>query len=208
MKLLVFGASGPTGGHIVAQALEQGHEVTALVRDPGKFAVSHPRLKIALGNAEDAAAVAEAVRGQSAVLSALGRRKTLKSENLIANSMRCIIAAMERYGVLRLVLMSAFGVGESRRDAPLVPRILYRLMLSDIFADKLAGEKLLRESRLEWTIVYPVLLTDGPRTGDYRVGERLELSGMPKISRADVAEFMLKELYDAAYLKRVVAISY
>ena len=208
MRLLVFGASGPTGGHIVAQALEQGHEVTAFVRDPGKFSVSHPRLKVALGNAEDAAAVAEAVRGQSAVLSALGRRTTLKSENLIANSMRCIIAAMERYSVLRLILMSAFGVGESRRDAPLVPRILYRLMLSDIFADKLAGEKLVRESRLEWTIVYPVLLTDGPRTGDYRVGERLELSGLPKISRADVAEFMLKELYDAAYLKRVVAISY
>jgi putative NADH-flavin reductase len=208
VKLLVFGASGPTGGHLVAQALEQGHEVTAFVRDPGKFAVGHPRLKVALGNAEDAAAVAEAVRGQGAVLSTLGRRKSLKSQDLIANSMRCIVPAMERHGVRRLILMSAFGVGDSRRDAPLLPRIMYRLMLRDIFADKLAGERLVRASRLEWTTVYPVLLTDGPRTGDYRVGERLELSGLPKISRADVAEFMLKELYDGAYLKRVVVISY
>lgn len=208
MKLLILGASGPTGGHLVAQALEQGHEVTALVRDPGKFAVGHPRLKVALGNAEDAAAVAEAVRGQSAVLSTLGRRKSLKSKNLIANSMRCIIAAMERHGVRRLIVMSAFGVGESRRHAPFLPRVMYRLMLRDIFADKLAGERLMRASRLEWTIVYPVLLTDGPRTGDYRVGESLDLCGLPKISRADVAEFMLKELYDGAFLKRVVAISY
>ena len=81
-------------------------------------------------------------------------------------------------------------------------------LLRDIFADKLAGEQIVRRSALEWTIVYPVLLTDGPRTGSYRVGERLELSGFPKISRADVAEFMLKELYDAQYLKRIAVLSY
>jgi putative NADH-flavin reductase len=122
--------------------------------------------------------------------------------------MRAIVPAMERQRVRRLILMSSFGVGDSVREAPLLPRLFFRTMLRGIFADKQAAEQIVRRSALEWTIVYPVLLTDGPRTGRYRVGERLPLSGFPKISRADVAEFMLKELYDAAYLKRIAVVSY
>ena len=206
MKLLVFGASGPTGSHLVSQALEQGHEVTALVRNPASLEAR--KIRVIGGDAQDPAAVAEAVRGQDAVLSALGRRRTFTSANLMAHSMRAIVPAMERERVRRLILMSSFGVGDSMRDAPLLPRLFFRTLLRDIFADKLAGEAIVRRSSLEWTIVYPVLLTDGPRTGDYRFGERLELSGFPKISRADVADFMLKELYDAQYLKRVAVVSY
>jgi len=104
--------------------------------------------------------------------------------------------------------MSAFGVGESRRDAPLIPRIMYRVLLSGIFADKKAGEDEIRRSSLDWTIVYPVLLTDGPLTGSYRVGEHVELRGMPKISRADVAHFMLAEMKNRAFLRKVAVISY
>lgn len=206
MKLLVFGASGPTGTQLVSQALEQGHEVTALVRNSASVATQE--IRIIVGDAQDPAAVAEAVRGQDAVLSALGRRKTFSSANLLVNSMRAIVPAMERHRVRRLILMSSFGVGDSVREAPLLPRLFFRTLLRDIFADKLAAEAIVRRSALEWTIVYPVLLTDGPRTGNYRVGERLELSGFPKISRADVAEFMLKELYDAEYLKRIAVLSY
>ena len=206
MKLLVFGASGPTGTQLVSQALEQGHEVTALVRNSASVATQE--IRIIVGDAQDPAAVAEAVRGQDAVLSALGRRKTFSSANLLVNSMRAIVPAMERHRVRRLILMSSFGVGDSVREAPLLPRLFFRTLLRDIFADKQAAEALVHRSALEWTIVYPVLLTDGPRTGNYRVGERLELSGFPKISRADVAEFMLKELYDAEYLKRIAVLSY
>lgn len=206
MKLLVFGASGPTGTQLVSQALEQGHEVTALVRNSASVATQE--IRIIVGDAQDPAAVAEAVRGQDAVLSALGRRKTFSSANLMVNSMRAIVPAMERHRVRRLILMSSFGVGDSVREAPLLPRLFFRTLLRDIFADKQAAEAIVRRSALEWTIVYPVLLTDGPRTGNYRVGERLELSGFPKISRADVAEFMLKELYDAEYLKRIAVLSY
>ena len=207
MKLLVFGASGPTGAQLVSQALEQGHEITAFVRNAGNLQAKE-RVKPAVGDAQDPAAVSEAVRGQDAVLSALGRRRTFTSASLMVNSMRAIVPAMERHRVKRLILMSSFGVGESARDAPLLRRLFYRTMLRGIFADKLAGEEIVRRSALEWTIVYPVLLTDGPRTGNYRVGERLALSGFPKISRADVAEFMLKELYDAEYLKRIAVLSY
>ena len=206
MKLLVFGASGPTGSHLVSQALEQGHEITALVRNPASLAAG--KIKVIAGDAQDPAAVAEAVRGQDAVLSALGRRKAFSSANLMVNSMRAIVPAMESHRVRRLILMSSFGVGGSAREAPLLPRLFFRTLLRDIFADKQAAEEVVRRSALEWTIVYPVLLTDGPRTGNYRVGEHLALSGFPKISRADVADFMLKELYDAEYLKRIAVVSY
>jgi putative NADH-flavin reductase len=208
MKLLVFGASGGTGRELVAQGLQQGHELAAFVRtspDPPFEA----RVRVIQGSVtDDAGAVAEAVRGRDAVVCTVGVRNAFRSSGLIVRSLRNIVPAMQAHGVRRLVLVSAFGVGASRREAPLLPRILYRLLLEDIFADKLAGEDYLRESALDWTIVYPVLLTKGPRTGRYRAGEHLELAGMPKISRADVADFVLAELADGRYLRKVAAISY
>lgn len=208
MKILVFGATGPSGRHLVQQALSQGHEVTAFARNPDALSADK-RVRIVAGDTtRDAEMIAAAVRGQDAVISALGRRNTLRSDNLIARSMHFILPAMEQAGVRRLVVMSAFGVGESRRDAPLIPRIMYRVLLSDIFADKKAAEDEIRRSSLDWTIVYPVLLTDGPLTGSYRVGERIDLRGIPKISRADVAHFMLAEMRNRAFVRKVAVISY
>ena len=114
---------------------------------------------------------------------------------------------MESHGVRRLIFVSAFGVGETHRDVPLVPRIVQRLLLADVFADKKASEDDLRRSGLDWTLVYPVILTNGPRTAKYRVGERLDLHGLPKISRADVAHFVLSQLEDATYLRKGALIS-
>jgi putative NADH-flavin reductase len=209
VNILVFGATGPTGHEVVMQALSRGHAVTAFVRNPQTLSISDERLRVVTGDTtRDEPKIAEAVRGQDAVVSALGRRSTFSSDHLIERSMRAIVPAMERAGVRRLILMSAFGVGESRRDAPLIPRIMYRVLLRDIFADKQAGEEHLRRSSLEWTIVYPVLLTDGPLTGSYRVGERLELHGLPKISRADVAHFILTEMENGAFVRKVAVVSY
>ena len=209
MKVLVFGATGPSGREIVAQALRRGDSVTAFARRSEDLGLAHERLRTVQGDAaRDAAAIADAVRGQDAVLSALGRRATLKSEGLIERSMALIVPAMERAGVHRLVIMSAFGVGESARAAPLLPRLMYRVLLTDIFADKLAGEARVRASALEWTIAYPVLLTNGPLTGRYRAAERLDLRGLPKISRADVAHFILAEAQDCAFVRKIVALSY
>jgi len=191
------------------QALEAGHAVTAFVRNPAALAASGERLRVVAGDAtRDKARIAEAVRGQDVVVSALGRRNTFRSDHLIERSMRVMVPAMERAGVRRFILVSAFGVGESRRDAPLVPRLMYRVLLTGIFADKLIGEDCVRRSSLEWTIVHPVLLTHGPLTGRYRAGERLELHGMPKISRADVAHFILSETVQGACVRKTVVISY
>jgi putative NADH-flavin reductase len=209
MNILVFGATGATGQHLVKQALSQGHTVTAFVRNPTKLPMNETRLRVVIGDTTlDMPKVAEAARGQDVVISTLGRRSSFKSDHLIERSMQAIVPAMERAGVRRLILVSAFGVGESRRDAPLIPRIMYRVLLSDIFADKKAAEDNVRRSKLDWTFVYPVLLTEGPMTGAYRVGERLELHGLPKISRSDVAHFILTEIGNRAFVRKVAVISY
>ena len=207
MKALIFGASGPTGRELVAQALEQGHEVTAFARRPDGFPAG---VRVVQGDAmREPQAIDEALRGQQAVLSALGTGKVLFPNRLQERSLGNIVPAMERAGVTRLIVMSAFGVGDTARDASLVQRMLYSTVLSAVFADKARGERTVRASTLDWTVVYPTVLTDGPRTREYRVGERLEvMRGLPTISRADVAHFMLAQLADRSWSKRGVVISY
>jgi len=208
MKIAVFGANGPTGRQVVSQALDAGHEVTAFVRDPVAFGISRQRLRVVAGDTmRDGACISDAVAGQDAVVSALGRGKRLRAEGLMRASLGSIISAMERHGVRRLIVVSAFGVGESRRDAPLLARIMHRLLLADLFADKEAAEEDLRRSGLDWTIVRPVMLTDGPLTARYRAAERLQLAGIPRISRADVAHFVVSQLGSADYLHKAAVLS-
>lgn len=208
MNLLVLGATGPTGLHIVTQALEQGHRVTAFVRNPAKLTLVHPALRVVKGSMpQDAQALAKALSGQDAVISALGLGNALRAHGLQKRSMQVLVPAMEQLGVRRLITVSANGVGDSHAHSPLLSRIMYRLLLSDLFADKNAGENIVRASKLEWTFAYPTQLTDGPRTGSYRTGERLELHGLPKISRADVADFVLRQLQDRAWLNKRPVIS-
>lgn len=209
MKVLIFGATGATGRELVSQALEQGHDVTTLVRRPDAMPAQQGKLRVAQGDAmREPAAIAEALEGQDAVLSALGTGKVLFPNRLQERSLGNIVPAMERAGVRRLVVMSAFGVGDTARDASIVQRLVYATLLSAVFADKARGEATVRASSLDWTIVYPTVLTNGPRTGRYRAGERLEMQGLPAISRADVAHFMLGQLTEPSYVRRGVAITY
>jgi len=208
VKLLVLGATGPTGLQVVRQALDLGHEVTAFVRDRARLPLAADALEVVTGTLPDSAlTLAGALRGRDAVISSLGVRSAFRARGLIEQSMRVLVPAMQREGVRRLIVVSALGVGESRRDAPLVARIMYRLLLREIFADKLAGEDVVRASGLDWTFLYPTLLTDGPRTGRYRAAERLELHGMPRISRADVADFALRTLGDRAWVGKIAVLS-
>jgi putative NADH-flavin reductase len=208
MRLLVLGATGGTGLEVLSQALAQGHEITACVRDPAKLRLADARLRVVPGVLPaDAETLEAALNARDAVICSLGVRNAFKSGGLIEGAMRVLVPAMERAGVRRLLLVSANGVGETRARSPLLPRILYRLLLGDIFADKAAGEAIVRASSLEWTIAYPVLLTDGPRTGKYRAGEALELRGMPKIARADVSDFLLHELAARAFVRKGVVLS-
>ena len=208
MTILILGATRGVGRQLLGQALEAGHGVTAFARTAATLP-AQPRLRVVGGSvADDTALLAETMRGQDVVISALGKGMTLKSEGLIERSVPPILAAMRASGVRRLIFTSAIGVGDTLRDAPLFSRLMIRFLLKDIYADKIAGERHILRSDLDWTLVQPSQLTDGPLTGTYRAGERLALRGMPKISRADTAHFILNQLNEAAYLRKVVLISY
>lgn len=208
-RILVLGATGPTGRQVVAQALDRGHEVTAFVRSPEKVAIAiADRICVLRGSVtDDAQALSEAVRGQEAVISTLGVGQSLKPMGLIARSVPNIVQAMQKQGVRRLVFTSAYGVGETMRDVPLIPRTLIGLFLKEIYADKAAGEEVLRRSDLDWTLVYPVTLTNGTRAGGYRLGERLTLRGLPRISRADLADCLLSLVEGGTFIRRGVLVA-
>lgn len=205
MRVLVFGANGATGRLVVDEALAAGHRVSAFVR-----AVRAPfphDVRVIVGDATDMASVRAAMPGHDAAICALGVRKALRSGRLIERSLFEIVAAMELADTNRLVVMSALGVGATVTQAPPVPRFLYRALLGDIFADKARGERTVEASVLDWTIVHPPLLTDGPLTGAYRAGETLELTGFPKISRADVAHFLVEALGSRAWSGKHVVVT-
>jgi putative NADH-flavin reductase len=146
------------------------------------------------------------MNGKHAVLSALGAGNSLRSE-IASRAVAAVVPAMQAQGVKRIIYLSSFGVGNTYEQASLVQRVFFRTLLRQIFADKAKGDAMLRASALDWTLVYPTLLTNGSRTGSYRVGERLSMRGMAKISRADVAAFMLAQLSSDEWLRRISVVS-
>ena len=125
---------------------------------------------------------------------------------LMRRSVPALAESMRRRGVARLILLSALGVGDSRARAPLPFRLAFATMLRQVGKDKARAEEVVRASALDWTIIYPPALTDGPATGRYRHGEQLQLRGRASISRADVAHFMLAQLTDATYSRRAAIV--
>ncbi len=207
MKLLIFGSTGSIGRELVKQALEQGHTVTAFARDPAKFDIKHTNLQVVQGDVMEPASVERAVQGHEAVLCSLGagRKGTVRSEGT-----RNIISAMEKVGVRRFICQSTLGAGDSRGNLNIFWKyIMFGLLLRPMYADHVRQENYVRQSRLDWTIVRPGAFTDGNRTGDYLHGcPATDKSTKLKISRADVADFMLKQLIDDTYLHKTPGLSY
>jgi putative NADH-flavin reductase len=206
VRLLILGATGATGRNLVDQALGAGNDVTALVREPTRITIVHPRLAIVAGDATDARTLEDAMGTKDAVLSALGAGNSLRSQ-IASRAVAALIPAMRARALKRVIFLSSFGVGASLEQASLLQRIAFRTMLRQIFADKAKADAMLRASGLDWTLVYPTLLTNGARAGRYRVGERLAMKGMASISRADVAAFMLAQLATDEWRCRTAVIS-
>ncbi|MFN8224144.1 MAG: SDR family oxidoreductase [Gaiellales bacterium] len=203
MRILVVGASGRTGRALVEQALERGHEVTALVRDASRLELTHPRLSVRVGSLADRVALEDAVRGQEAVVSALGVGRPLRPDPAVVDGVRALVEAMRRVGVGRLVYLSFVGVRESRSQAgPLIRHVLSRLVRHEV-ADHEEKEAIIRGSDRLWTIVRPPKLTSGRRRGGVWAGEAIR-SGwlLPRVSRADVASFMLDQLTDTTFQRK------
>jgi uncharacterized protein YbjT (DUF2867 family) len=142
------------------------------------------------------------------VISALGRGQSLTSHHLIQQSVPAVVTAMRAHRVRRLIFTSAIGVGDAVRDIPLLPALFARTLLRGIYADKILGERMVRASGLDWTIAQPAGLTNGPRLGRYQAAERLTLSGLPKISRADVAHFLLEQVEDRRNVGKTLVLAY
>ncbi len=209
MKIIIFGATGGTGRELVRQALAQGFETTVFARNPGRLLMEHENLPVIMGTVLDCEAVEAAVKGRDAVVSALGAL-TLKRNTILSTGTKNIVDAMEKCGVRRFVCESSLGVGDSKGQlGPLYNFIIIPFFLRHVFADKKVQENYIKESSLDWVVVRPAALTDGPRTGIYRVllpPERF--TGKPQISRADTAEFMLKQLTGDTYLRTTPCLAY
>ena len=200
MKIVVLGATGLTGRLVIEQSLARGDEAVAYVRNPHGIAAS-PGLEIVVGQLGDILALKAAIDGADAVLVCLGTHgKRMKTGvDLMQKSMPPIIKAMQEANVPRLVLLSAYGVGETARTAGLIARVAYKTLVGSIYQDKERSEALLPGSGLKWTGVYPVILTDGPPADAVEVGPLTlvrKAAGLPKVSRADVARVMLDAARD------------
>jgi len=203
MNLVIFGASGGTGQALVQQALDRGHTVTAFVRKAARMRIKHGRLKLAVGNVLDYATVEAAIAGQDAVLSALGHKRWLIKTSILSTGTRNIIAAMTKCGVRRFVCETSLGVGDSKgRLGVLYTFFLIPLLLYFYFRDKELQEKCIMQSSLDWIIVRPAALTNGKQTGTVHEGKDIgSLIFTHRISRADVASFMLSEVKDDRYIR-------
>ena len=250
MKLLIFGATGGTGRQLIEQALAQGHEVTAFVRNPAKMTSQHEKLKVVHGNILDCHSVGAAVAGQDAVFSALGVRfnwwpliiaivvsqilvrtiamphwlrlvtdiglpvlallYTARTPPLLSQATKCILAAMEREGTKLFVCESSLGVGDSKGQLGAFYNYFFiPVLLRHVFADKEDQEKIIQCSHVQWVIVRPGALTNGPKIGEYRAGfDASDKSIQGRISRADVADFMLKQLTDTTHRGKTPGVSY
>jgi putative NADH-flavin reductase len=200
-RVLIIGATGGTGRELVVQALERGLTVTALVRDPSALRLEHPQLTVLQGDVLDSASVEAAVRGQDAVLSALGHKRFFQPTRILSEGTRNVLRAMEAHGAQRFVCETALGIGDSAgRLGLLYSLLLVPMVLPFYFWDKTRQERIVAASRVEWVIVRPGVLTNGPKRGNVRHGRVGSFLWTVRISRADVASFMLDQLSSDTYL--------
>lgn len=207
MKVLIIGSTGTIGVELLRQSLAMDHAVTAFARDPSGIALNHPALTVVQGDVMDPATLDEAMHGHDAVLIALGAGTR---GGIRARGTQNVVDAMRRHGISRLICLSTLGVGESRSNLNFTWKyLMFGLLLRRAYADHVAQEKIVGDSGLDWTIVRPGAYVDGDITRNYEHGFPPERKGLAlKISRGDVADFMLQQLGDNAYLHACPGLSY
>lgn len=208
MRLLAAGASGRTGRLFVANALDRGHEVTALVRDPSHFDVSHERLRVVQGDVLVANTLPPAVAERDAVVSMLAPRPRRNGRVYVEGTRNLADAAADS-GVRRFVVVSAEGAGVRPDVLPLAYRIVLRIpVVARLYPDIARMEdELEKRIDLDWTIVRPAVLTDGPRTGAYRTAVGDVVPRGLRVSRADLAHFLLWVVESGEYVRQRIALA-
>jgi putative NADH-flavin reductase len=203
MKVLVFGASGKTGGLVVERALAKGHDVTVLVRDASRF--KRDGVRVLVGDATKREDVSNAMQGQAAVIDTIGGTTPYKKTRLETTAAHNIIEAMQAEGISRLIVVSAMGVGSSRSQAP----AWYKYLLLPTFLrgsteDKTAMELEVNASRLDYVITRPAILKDGPPTGSLTVLDS-HATGH-QTNRSDLANFIVDQLSTDEHLHRAITV--
>jgi putative NADH-flavin reductase len=204
-RLAIFGATGGIGGHLLSWAVDAGYPVHVLARNAAAVP-RRPGITVTEGDATDPEAVAGAVAGADAVLSALGPRGA-KTPGLLGSAASAVTQAMTKSGTRRLICVSAAGafIREDPAANPLVKMILPAIFAKP-FADVREMERVVRASTLDWALVRPTRLVNAPGTGQYRVSDRYPPPGLTRIARADVAQFMITALTAGGYFRQAPAI--
>lgn len=209
MKVIVFGASGTIGRHLIEQSLEKGHLVTAFSRNKEKLSkIIHTNLKLVEGDVLNIDNVNEAIMGQDVVIVTIGsesRTSIVRSEGT-----KNIIAAMQTNGVNRLICQTTLGTGDSKDNLNFFWKyVMFGWFLKQVFLDHELQEQYVKNSKLDWTIVRPAAFTDGEKTEKYLHGFNSKNKALKlKISRPDVADFILKQINNQSYLLRTPGLSY
>ncbi len=207
MKIAIFGGSGKTGHHLVVQALDAGHEVVMLVRTTSNFTIQHPKLTVLQGDVLDAGCVEAAIQGVDAVMSVLGPRSN-KPEFIISQGTDHILNAMKRHNVRRIIISAGAGVRDPQ-DKPKFIDYLFGFLLNLLSKNAVEDMKQVvdkvRQSDRDWSVIRVPMLTDQPQQGTLKIGYVGDITS--RLSRADMAAFMLKQLDDKTYLRKAPAIS-
>jgi putative NADH-flavin reductase len=209
-NLLVIGANGGIGRQSVEVALEAGHHVTAVLRDPAKLRISHPNLEIVKGDVLHTETFERYLEGKDAVISAIGGKMN-KPTTLYSEGNRNLLISMKKMGATRAFFISSSAIEIS----PLLPflirlvaKYVVQKLLKHGYADQRVMETIIKESSVDWTIIRPPRLTDKPLTGRYRLAINSFLKNCLSISRADVAHFMVTNLANKATYKTTIEIGY
>ena len=208
MKVLIIGGTRGVGREVVLAAHAAGHELTLLARNAERISLPVTGVRVVAGDAGDAADIERAVAGQHAVVWTVGVGPTRRPVDLFSRGTQFLLAAMAKHGVRRLVCVTGVGAGDSRGHGGfLYDRILQPLFMKTVYEDKDRQEAQLRASDVDWTIVRPGALTNGPATGLTRVLTNLDGVTAGKISRADVAGFIVEQLASDEYRKTAVLLT-
>ncbi len=209
MKIAIFGGTGSTGQEIIKQALERNHLVTALVRNPAAITQTSPNLNVIVGNVFDADTVEKAILGKDVVLSVLGSKSGRAATTIYSDSARTFIAAMTKTSVKRLIYCTSAGTEDDDPSEMFVYRHLIKpFFLQKSYDDMKVAEALIRSSRLDWILVRPSLLTNGPRTTQFRASAHYRPEHGTRISRADVAYFMVEQITRAEWVRKTPTLAY
>ncbi|MBT8235474.1 MAG: SDR family oxidoreductase [Bacteroidia bacterium] len=210
MKIMLIGGTGKTGKQIIKQALESGHEVTALIRNPKKVKISNPNLVVVKGDVLVPETLEHSFSGHEVVISALGHKKFFIKTTILSRGTQNIIRAMQKNQLNRFICITSLGINDSRFKLGLYYTLfVIPFIILFYFLDKEKQERLIQQSDLDWTIVRPGQLTNGRRRGRYKHGKGLGSYILTKmISRADVAHFIIGEAENNSYIRKVAELTY